>query len=131
MPTKKPPEKPERPPWTVTIRQAEDSMPCSAQSYFESLALIKSSPVPDGDFIDHVNQYKFKVPKKSRYGPDDPIPLKDLIDVLSNEAIEYLAGLLPINEGQAIYRRADEIERSSTIYAVREILSEKPKGKKK
>lgn len=131
MPAKKPPKQKQQPPWTITIRQVEASRPCSSSQYFDCLKLIKSRPIPDGYYDQQAADAHEKFPKKSRYGPDDPIPLSELV-ALPNESLKYAAELLPSKLQEAIYHRAREIERDSFAVAIRELTAaQKPKGKKK
>lgn len=134
MATKKP-TKPKQPPLTVTIRQVEDSRPCSFGDYVNCLTLIKSRPVPGGLYDEPFpGSAKRKFPKKSRYGPDDPISLSELASVLPSPAMIYLGDhfLTPAMRN-AIERRAREIEDNAYAIAMREILASptKKQGKTK
>lgn len=125
--TKKP--KTKQSPLTVTIRQVENTSPCSSSDYFDCLDLLKSSPVPAGPYA---SSSRRKFPKKPRYGPDDPIPLVELANILPDDAIQYLVDrFLPQQLRSSIMDRADEISHDSYLMAVREILSKTPKKKAK
>ncbi len=59
-------------PLTVTIREIETKTPCSGE-YVPFLQHIKSRPLNE-DYL----QYAESWPKKSKYGPDDPIEVSEI-----------------------------------------------------
>ncbi len=119
------PKKPSKPakPITFTIRQIEDIHPCS-HGYFEWLSLIKGRPIPDGPYAGELSSRGRSLPKKSRYAPDDPIALADMLSVATYKQKTWLIEhFVPARLRGQIYKRECEIRAEAYTQAAEEILA--------
>lgn len=120
--------KPKLKPGTFTIREVEKYNPCS-DGYVEGLISIKSLPTTGAE-----STFPYK---KSRYGPDEPIAIADIAELVGTSILDWLCEQFLIQaQREAIYKRRVELQRAAFARSVIEVLSPRstkssPKGKKK
>lgn len=119
-PTKTTPAKSKNPA-TFTLRQIEAKAPCW-DGYEDALKKLKSHPIPGGHFDPGGTK-----PRKSLYGPDDPISLADVADKLDAYHLRWLVEVvIPNPLRSALRKAADEIEENAMRFAIKNTL---PRGK--
>lgn len=112
---------PKKQPFTTTLRKIEAINPC-LDGYYENLLILKSRPVPDGSYDDEYQIACYGLPKKSRYGPDDPIDLAEVAPKLWGAAGWLIDRILPDDLARRAEERVQAIEEGAALAALIEVL---------
>ncbi len=124
-------------PTTVTIREFEEAKEPCAAGYMSALLEMKCAPVKDGQYwlLWKENGYDKKV-RKSKYGPDDPIPLGEVLPdyrdwVLSMDKFSGLRDAIDAEtdaireEAEELRSRAEELEYDVSETAMNRVLKKR------